>query len=339
MNGAERLPACSSGLKQELYAMPASLPTRYVIRFTALLQALRDGPLPRPELLKQLGSAYPATASARVMLDRDMKLLAELGIVITISRTRPPIYTLHGGTPLFSADDLRALALIRESFGENHPQRAAIHSLLGKLTAGLSEQELAEFARSQPGRAPLQPAIDYTPCAPIIARLEQARSQREIIRFAYTNSQGQRKVHEVEPYEIEYYERHFYLVAYHFETRQVLDYRVDRISDIRVLRTLPPHLSRTHTRTTIHFRYRLAASLAQGEISQRFDNQRVVERLPNGDAIIEAEGRSDFFVKQTLLRYRGNAELLHPAWLREQMAEEVRRMMKMYADVDDGMTG
>lgn len=309
------------------------------IRLSELLAALRNGPLPRPELLKRLGSAYPPTASARVMLDRDVTRLAELGIAIAISRTRPPIYTLHGGTPIFSADELRALALIRDSFGEHHPQFAAIHAMLGKLTATLNEHELAEFARSQPGRAPLQPAIDYTPYAPTIARLEQARSQREIIRFAYINSQGQRSTHEAEPYEIEYYERHFYLVAYHFEMRKALDYRVDRISDIRTMQTLPPHLSRAHARESIHFRYRLAASLAQGEISQRFEKQRVVERLANGNVIIEAEGRSDFFVKQTLLRYRDRAELLHPAWLREQMAEEVRKLAQVYGEFDEEMKG
>lgn len=313
--------------------------TRSLVRFIALLQALRRGPLSRPDLLEQLHDAYPRTPSARAMVDRDITHLAELGIVIEKSRTRPPIYTLHGGTPIFSADDLRMLALMRESFGENHPQRPAIHSLLGKLTAGLNKAELAEFAASQPGRAPLQPAIDYTPYAPIIARLEQARSQREIIRFAYTNSHGQRSTPEAEPYEIEYYERHFYLVAYHLDTRKALDYRVDRISDIRTLRTLPPHLSRTQTRETIHFRYQLAAPLAHGEISQRFENQRIVERLPNGNVIVEAEGRSDFFIIQMLLRYRANAELLEPAWLREKMAAEVRKLAQMYDEFGDGVTG
>jgi predicted DNA-binding transcriptional regulator YafY len=66
--------------------------------------------------------------------------------------------------------------------------------------------------------------------------------------------------------------------------------------------------------------------LARGEISQRFEDQRVVERLPNGDVIIKAAGRSDFFIVRTLLRYAGNAELLEPEWLREQMVEEVGRL-------------
>ena len=70
--------------------------------------------------------------------------------------------------------------------------------------------------------------------------------------------------------------------------------------------------------------------LAQGPISQRFEEQQIVERLPNGDVIVEAQGRSDFFVIQTLLRYRGNAELLWPERLRGQMIEEVRRLAGVY---------
>jgi hypothetical protein len=77
--------------------------------------------------------------------------------------------------------------------------------------------------------------------------------------------------------------------------------------------------------------------LACNKISQRFEHQRVVERLPNGDVVIEAEGRSDFFIVQMLLRYRGNAELLEPAWLREKMIEEVRSMDALYRKpVSDG---
>jgi len=304
--------------------------TLSLLRFSALLTALRDGPLNRPALLDRLGDAYPRTASARPMVDRDVKRLAKLGIVIEISRTRPPIYTLRGGAPVFEADDLRALALICDTFGERHPQFAAIRALLATLTAGLSQEQHAEYVRRQASRAPLQPAIDYTPHSATIARFELAISQREIVSFRYTNTRGHSSAHQAEPYEIEYYERHFYLVAYYLATRQLLDYRIDRITDIRTVQTLPPYLSHTHERQPIVFRYRLAAALARGELSQRFENQRIVERLPNGDVIVEAEGRSDFFIVQALLRYRGNAELLHPGWLREKMVEEVAELGALY---------
>lgn len=313
--------------------MPSEAPlTLSLTRFVALIDALRDGPLPRPDLLGRLGDAYPRTPSARPMIDRDVRGLAELGIVIEISRTRPPIYTLRGGAPTFDEAELRTLALVRESFGDRHPQAARVRGLLDRLTARLSESDQRTYRRRQALRAPLQPAIDYTPYNTLIAGLEDAISKRQLISFAYRpGGQPQATLHsKVEPFEIEFYERHFYLAGYSYDSRQTLDFRIDRIdgASFRPLDRLPPGMA--HARAPVVFRYRLAAALARGEISQRFENQRVVERLPNGDVIIEAEGRSDFFIVQALLRYRANAELLDPAWLRERMAQEARALARLY---------
>jgi predicted DNA-binding transcriptional regulator YafY len=306
--------------------------TAFIARAQALLGALRDGAVRRPELLARLQDAYPRTASARPMVDRDIKRLADLGVVIEISRTRPPIYTLRGGAPAFDAADLRSLALIRDTFGDRHPQAAQIRALLERLTSRLDEAARRSYQRRQALHAPVQPAIDYTPYAALIARLEAACSTRQMLCFRYRSSTGRLTLHRrVEPYDIEFYERHFYLVAYSHNSRQIHDFRIDRIQDdesLKLLQRLPPGME--HSRTPVVFRYRLAAALARGEISQRFENQRIVERSPNGDAIVEAEGRSDFFIIQALLRYRANAELLEPAWLREKMAAEVRRLAAVY---------
>jgi predicted DNA-binding transcriptional regulator YafY len=318
--------------------MPSDAPlTLSLVRFSALLAVLRDGPLNRHDLLKRLGDAYPRTASARPMVDRDVRRLAELGIVIEISRTRPPIYILRGGVPSFDTADLQALAIIRDTFGDRHPQAAQVRALLERLTSQLSEADRRAYQRRQARRASVQPAIDYTPYDDLIARLERAIDARQMLRFRYRSSEGRLTLHkQVEPYEIEYYERHFYLVAYSHNSRQIHDFRIDRIQDddaFEMLQRLPPGLE--HARQPIAFRYRLTAALARGEISQRFENQRVVERLPNGDVIVEAEGRGDFFIVQTLLRYRGNAELLHPEWLREKMIEEVRNLGAVYGLAED----
>jgi len=318
--------------------MPADAPfTLSLRRFSALLAALRDGPLNRHALLDRLGDAYPRTASARPMVDRDVKRLAELGIVIEISHTRPPIYTLRGGVPSFDAADLRAMAIIRDTFGDRHPQAADMRRLLDRLTSQLGEADRRTYQRRQALRAPVQPAIDYTPYGALIADLEDAIGKSQMVSFAYHAGGGARATlhRKVELYEIEFYERHFYLVAYTYNSRQMLDFRIDRIQreSFQRLERLPPDMA--HARHAVSFRYRLAAVLARGEISQRFENQRIVERLPNGDVIIEAEGRSDFFIIQTLLRYRANAELLHPAWLREKMIVEVRKLAGMYGVVDE----
>lgn len=315
-----------------LTELPASA-TDFVLRLNALITALRDGPLSLDQLIAALGSTYPLSRdSARRMINRDITHLNALGIVIERSRHRPPVYTLQGGTPVFSPEDLRTLALIRDTFGAHHPQTIQVQDLLDRLTKKLIPTEAATYTRQQVLRMPLQPAIDYTPYASLLARLERATSARQALSFTYRSSLGDVRLHRmVEPYEIEYYERHFYLVAYSHNSGQIHDFRIDRIQDdasFRELHRLPPGMARS--RPLITFRYRLAAILAQGEISQRFAQQRVVDTLPNGDVIIEAQGRSDFFIVRTLLKYAGNAELLDPPELREQMRSELRRMTELY---------
>ncbi len=303
--------------------------TRLIVRLCALLEALRDGPLELDDLVARLGAAYPPGASARRMLDRDLKYLAALGITIE-RQGSPRRYALHGGLPIFSAEELRVLALIRDTFDARHPQATRVSALLTRLTAGLDDRERHLYERRAARRSPVRPAIDYEPYAELIERLEHAIAARQPVRFRYLPTSGRERVHtRVEPYEIEFYDRHFYLVGYSALSRRVLDFRIDRIRDLIGLdQRIPPGLERE--RPLITFRYRLAAALARGELSQRFESQRIVERLESGDVIIEARGRSDFFIVQTLLRYRANAELLEPEWLRDRMAREVRALAALY---------
>jgi predicted DNA-binding transcriptional regulator YafY len=308
--------------------------TVLIARLRALLDALRAAPLDRPSLLRYvMGTAYRESAHTRRMIDRDIEHLKTLGIIIERSRTRPPVYTLRGGVPVFSEEHLRVLSLIRDTFGNNHPQAAQVQTLLEHLTSDLTEAEYQAYAQQQPLRVPVQPAIDYTPYASLIDRLQTAISRRQIVCFHYQSTRGFFPTlhRRVEPYEIEYYERHFYLVAYSHKSGQVHDFRIDRITDdesFQVLERLPPGME--HARDMVTFRYRLAAKLTRSEISQRFAEQRVVEHCSNGDVVIEAKGRSSFFIVRTLLKYAGNAEILEPAWLREEMVKEIKALVGMY---------
>ncbi|MCU0493656.1 MAG: WYL domain-containing protein [Chloroflexaceae bacterium] len=303
----------------------------HIARLQALVAALRAGPLTRMALLEKLGAEYPDGDSGRRMVERDIKTLGHMGICIKKIAGRPLSYSLLGGVPNYSNEELAILALIRDSFDARHPQAQAVHALLCRLTEQLDAAQLAYYNRRQARRAPLQPAIDYSPYADVIARLEHALNVREVLSFDYRPSRGGVTTHSwVEPYEIEFYERHFYLVAYTSKSGQMHDFRIDRIQEIKSVQRLPPHHVRQ--RGYVRFRYRLAAELARGEISQRFEEQQVVERLPNGDVIIEAEGRNEFFIVQMLLRYRNKAELLWPESLRQQMGAVVTQLAELYRD-------
>lgn len=312
---------------------PESPTTNLIFRLNALIGVLRAGPLGYPELVAQLQDAYPATASARRMINRDIGYLRALGISITRSATRPPIYTLQGGTPNLSDDDIRVLALVRDTFSARHPQQSQVHRLLERLTADLSDDQQRDYHRRPALRAPVEPAIDYSDFAPLFDILNSAITTRRRLSFSYRALRAARPTrHErVEPLEIEFHDRHFYLAAYTPRIHQVLDFRIDRIQydeTFQQLDRLPAEM--LHERQLLTFRYRLSADVARGGVSERFERQRIIEELANGDVIIEAQGRSDFFIIQTLLRYRANAEVLEPPELRAKMVEEIERLWRVY---------
>jgi hypothetical protein len=134
--------------------------------------------------------------------------------------------------------------VILKAFGDRHPQAADMHRLLERLTSQLGETDRRTYQRRQVLRAPVQPAIDYTPYSALIADLEDAIGKRQLVSFAYYPGGGApAPLHrKVEPYEIEFYERHFYLVAYTRNNRQMLDFRVDRIQS----ESLQPPISYSH---------------------------------------------------------------------------------------------
>ena len=81
--------------------------------------------------------------------------------------------------------DLRALAIIRDTFGDRHPQAAAICRLLDRLTSQLGAADQRTYQRRQALRAPVQPAIDFTPYSALIADLEDAIGKRQLVSCAY----------------------------------------------------------------------------------------------------------------------------------------------------------
>lgn len=254
-----------------------------VARWLDLLAALRAGPQRRDELLARLGSTYAPGSGGQRTLARDVEHLGILGIRITVSNNRPPILTLIGPLPIFTEDELRALALVCDSFGARHPQSKPVRTLLERLTEDLEPKEQRIYQRRQALRVPLEPAIDYTPYAALIMRLEAAVSVRRRLTFAHRSlAAPEPRVHTVEPIDIEFRDRHFYLVAYSVLGNQFYDLRIDCIvvdSRFKELERIPPGTE--HQRKPVVFRYRLAAVLARDGLSQRFDNQRVVETLPN----------------------------------------------------------
>jgi predicted DNA-binding transcriptional regulator YafY len=312
-----------------------------VARLIRLRDLLREGPQEASSILVRLSDDYTNDDDGKRQLRRDRQNLEALGYSIK-RHLRPLRWSIETGAHLLSDDDVHALLHIREAFVENHPLAPLMTRLLTRLTSHLSDNQRALWQRQPALRAPLNPAIDYRDCADLISWLDAAISQRRQITFLYrARGQGEPIRHErLDPYEIEYTDRHFYLVAFNYRYGSVLLFRIDRIvQDPRQNSPCLLHSSQQPRRKPkpIIFTYRLPASFVDGGVSERFTILSVT--TDDQYAIIQASDTSEFRIVRTLLGYGEHARLLSgPTALMKQMRDSVKLMWEGY-NISEGYEG
>jgi predicted DNA-binding transcriptional regulator YafY len=315
--------------EQDVYAV--------VRRLLGLRDRLRTGPCDFPALVAHMPGDYTDDENGKRQFRRDLRNLEALGYIIQ-RHQRPLRWSLSRSAHLLSDDDVQALVHIREAFSENHPLAPAIANVLERLTGQLSAQQQALWQRRPVLRVPLNPAIDYSDCAELIRTLERAISQRQQIAFLYrARGKSEPLLHErLDPYEIEYTDRHFYLIAFNYRYGSILPFRIDRIvqdSSRESPRVLLNSQQPRRERKPIIFTYRLPASLADGGVSERFTilSFTVDEQF----VTVQASDTSEFRIVRTLLGYGEHAVLLDgPPALMERMRKTVNLMYDNYkADI------
>jgi predicted DNA-binding transcriptional regulator YafY len=218
---------------------------------------------------------------------------------------------------------------VRESFESLTPKSTDVLAALDKVSAALPESARRLYARHTPLAIPLRPAVDYGAHRRTLRVLEDAVAQGRKVSFEYPAlDDGTPEWHEgVEPYEVQFFDRHFYVIGFSPARPQIMEFRLDRLRRVEVL---PARTARPRKRATYPFVYRLSARLARQGVSERFLNQRV-QAQPDGSAIVHAEGYSEFRIVQDLLRYGEQAELLSPPRLRSRMARVAAALARLYA--------
>lgn len=312
--------------EQDVYAV--------VRRLLELRDWLRAGPYDYASIVAHMPADYADDNNGKRQLRRDLKNLEALGY--TIKRHQRPLrWSLDSNTHLLSDEDVQVLIHIREAFSEKHPLAPSIAQLLKQLTNQLSDQQRLVWQRQPTLRAPLNPAIDYHDCADLIRFLESAISQRRQITFLYRarGQSGSMRHERLDPYEIEYTDRHFYLVAFNYRYGSILLFRIDRIVQDKQQdspRMLNSSQQPRRRQKPIVFTYRLPASFADGGVSERFTI--LSSKIDQQYVTVEASDTSEFRIVRTLLGYGEHAVLLDgPPSLLERMRGAVKLMAKNYS--------
>jgi predicted DNA-binding transcriptional regulator YafY len=309
-------------------------------RIMRLCDILRTQPLGIADILARMPDDYPDSDSGKRKIRRDIHSLERLGYHIQ-RQGKPARFFVTTSAPVLANEDVRTLVALRESFPERHPLSARVQQLLAMLTSNLSARQQKLWQRRATLRMPLGPALDYSAYEGLLLWLDEAIVNRRQIGFLY-KSKG-KEMHEarwhprVDPYDIEYTDRQFYLIGYSYDYHTILTFRINRIVQDEAQQSpqlLPSMQHPKRERKAISFTYRLPVSFTDGGVSERFTIHSVEQ---DGDFVrVYASDTSEFRIIRVLLGYGEHALLLDgPPSLMERMRSTVSKMYALYQESEN----
>lgn len=250
-----------------------------------------------------------------------------------------------------SAGEAVALVLSLHAFDalRGHGLEGAFRSLLEKLPdllpeevsvdmAGLSRQ-ISFFFGPVRGEAGL--------VGERLARLREAIEARRVVEMTYyTASRDEETVRRIEPYHLRYHDGVWYLVGWCRWRQAVRTFAVDRIRllELRDETFPPPPLERFSPETYFGEAWRLQRGAEMVRVVARFapDQARYLRgrvwhptqearEEPDGSLVLSFRVLGMEEIARWLLQFGSRVEVLEPPSLRALLAEEVRRLVEVYA--------
>lgn len=306
----------------------------HLARILDLIRLLSSEELSAPKIVQRFPQYYIDGESGSRQVRKDIEQLNAFGFEFQ-TLPRPYRYKLiHNPLAATLTDEqIDALAMLREGFDKKHPIGEVVSQLLTLLTSGLDDEQRERFEQPPILRMSLTTAVNYEAARPLFPLIRRAIQRNNQIRFAYYSLDQRDRpfTHTVDPYEVEYYQQHLYLVGYSDRMQQIADFRLDQI-DLASFRMVDTPREQGRDLYPYQFCYRLSAKLARRGISERFHQQQLVQRFEDGSVEIAARARSQFYALRGLLRYAENARATYPPELVAEARATLDAMRALYED-------
>lgn len=289
----------------------------------------------QPAHLEILKEFYNVNEAGQKMFKRDLEILRSKH---DIPKDKEGHYHLlsEGVTKqifkrILTKEENQLLVNIKQAFSQGHPYSAEVQLLLDKLISHLTEQQRNVVNKNYFGTHFTR---DYALYRPTLENLHEFIRQKRQISFIYKKPVS-RDIPEVphdvvEPRDLRLRNGSFYLYGLNVKTGKGYDYRVDKITDLKPLHDkFGAYCKDEET----EFEYILVARVVKSGVSQRFNNQREIETLSNGNIRVRATERA-FWIKQEMLRLGETVQLVSPDWLIAELAKEIAKMYSFYHKQD-----
>ncbi len=163
--------------------------------------------------------------------------------------------------------------------------------------------------------------------------LKEAVMHRRQIRIRYAGSDGADRERVVQPYQLVYKAKAWYLKAFCTEKQEMRTFKLNRILELALLeerfvrRSFPEEPEddeENYPLVTLRFPKEMAY-----RVYDEFDGNQI-ERRENGDLIASARMPEGAWLISFLLSFGTKAEILSPVYLREEIALEAKKIVEKY---------
>ena len=283
---------------------------------------------------------------------RDLDALMYAGFPVTSEKRDARVYYKLldefqlGDTP-FTPDELLALAFSEDVLRtlEGTVFHDSIHSALGKIRASLGP-DMAEFLgrfreafQVIPG-----PHKRYADVRDVIRTLNEAVLERRTVRIDYTTARtGETAARELDPYRVWYRSGALYVIGHDHKSGEIRTFAIDRIREPALtdasfeIRDDFDFEARTSgsfgvvAESPEHVRIRFAKRRALYVQEHVWHHSQGVEPADDGAVILSMEVGTGDELRQWILSFGGDAVVLEPAALRQELAAELDLARAHYA--------
>lgn len=170
--------------------------------------------------------------------------------------------------------------------------------------------------------------------------LQTAAARKHVVRFTYTNNNGETRTHSVEPIAVVYRWYAWYLLAYSRVKNDYRTYKLVRMQDLEISEqtftkkhapagTILQEMEKTDARQYTDILLRCKGIVISRAIE--YLKGTVVEEFPNGDALMKLTVvENEHFWLGTLLSFGDHAEILEPRELRDRLKDAALKIVSLY---------
>lgn len=164
--------------------------------------------------------------------------------------------------------------------------------------------------------------------------IKMAILNKNLIEFVYYNSNGERMKRIVEPLQIWFKDKSWYLISY---CRIKEDYRIFKITRIKEVKILEEHFQRELPKEKKEEKYRFKEVLLELEVSKEmayrvYDEfeSREITKKEDGNFIIKVEYPENEWIYGYILSFGEYAEVLSPKRIRDRIKSKAEKIIKKY---------